>query len=421
MPRFDTWTPSISSDDQAGYISSYRNKVMVQPGILPRTLPIHPLKRISPSRFVSLGECALREVWTANRQPLLLPASPVAKLGTAIHKLLELAGKGQLGEGTAQEVESVWTLLVEQVEREMQASWLEKSLVPLKKAIPDYEVRKIRACRRAEEIAQAASTFHGSAENGSTDRFELWVQSNDGLIGGSIDHVRETEEGLILRDYKSGYVMHKDELTGELKVKQGYQVQLKLYAALYETTFGQWPVRLEIIPLQGENITISFNPSECTELLNKVVASLYQVNRKIAEISQFDSTVANIDLLALPTPNNCRFCSFRPACKAYQQIRNISDSCGWPRDVWGSVIKIQNLGNGKLNLNLELSNYPNKSINIRGLDPNPARHPALQIIQTGDQVALYNLLGNGSTGAFLEKFSTVVYRFSPREQNECGS
>lgn len=66
---------------------------MVQPGVLPRTPSIHPLKRISPSRFISLRECALREVWTANRQPSLLPTSPVAKLGTAIHKLLELAGK----------------------------------------------------------------------------------------------------------------------------------------------------------------------------------------------------------------------------------------------------------------------------------------------------------------------------------------
>ena len=105
MPRFDTWILSTSSDDLAGHISSYRDNVMVQPGVLPKTPSIHPIKRISPSRFISLRECALREVWTANRQPSLLPTSPVAKLGTAIHKLLELAGKGQLGEGSAQEVD----------------------------------------------------------------------------------------------------------------------------------------------------------------------------------------------------------------------------------------------------------------------------------------------------------------------------
>lgn len=86
--------------------------------------------------------------------------------------------------------------------------------------------------------------------------------------------------------------------------------------------------------------------------------------------------------------------------------------------MWGSITKIQKLGNGRLNLSLSASDRPYTNINIRGLDPNPDRHPVLQTIQEGEQVALYNLQGNASTGAFSETCSTVVYWVLPISTNK---
>jgi len=61
--------------------------------------PIKPLTRVSPSRYTAMKNCLLREVWTASGNEPLLPASPLAELGTVIHQLLEAAGRGRLDAG----------------------------------------------------------------------------------------------------------------------------------------------------------------------------------------------------------------------------------------------------------------------------------------------------------------------------------
>ena len=64
------------------------------PGELP-SLHISPeLERISPSRFVSLDNCNLRELWVTPDHSPLLPVSPRARLGSIVHRLLELASNG---------------------------------------------------------------------------------------------------------------------------------------------------------------------------------------------------------------------------------------------------------------------------------------------------------------------------------------
>jgi len=383
---------------------------MGQPGILPGTVELRPLKRVSPSRFLSLKECALREIWTASKQPPLLPPSPAARLGSIIHRLLEEAGEGILGDGDPAHVEGEWLKLADNVEQEMGKSWLEKSLVPLSKTVPHYEVRRIRACKKAAEIAKEVTRSHQPSGTQAVNRFESWVETPDGLVGGSIDQVQETRNGTILRDFKSGHVMDKEAQTVEPEVKEEYKLQLKLYAALFASKYGRWPRKLQVVPLQGPERDVSFEPAGCNKILDEAISSLKQLNEQIGEVSRSHSVTKAVLKFATPISSNCRFCGFRPGCEAYHLAKEASPTDpNWARDVWGVIGDFKILENQKIGLGLEVKGYPYKVARIRGITANTERHPALQYMRKGDQVAIYNLKGNVERGEFSESPSTIIY------------
>ena len=57
-----------------------------------------------------------------------------------------------------------------------------------------------------------------------------------------------------------------------------------LYAALYRLTFGVWPDRLEVFPLQGTAVVVPYDAEEADGLLADAVAFLRDANRRIAEV-----------------------------------------------------------------------------------------------------------------------------------------
>ena len=139
--------------------------------------------------------CLLREAWNVSGNDPLLPPSPLAVLGSIVHKLLEAAGRGQLQGRQPANIEETWERLLNKAEKKMSQSTLEQTQVPLKKSIPDFEVRKLRACRKAAEIALDADCANKSrvAPYPQLAGVELWVQTDDGTVGGYIDRVKITE------------------------------------------------------------------------------------------------------------------------------------------------------------------------------------------------------------------------------------
>lgn len=384
---------------------------MTQPGVLSETLVLKPLRRVSPSRFFSLTECALREILSASHQAPLLPSSPAARLGSAIHRLLEAAGKGALREINLTAIERVWGELVEQTEQGMRQSWLERSLVPLSRAIPHYEVRKIRACHKAEEVARAVGVVPHARSTSAPgpDRFESWIETSDGLVGGSIDEIQETTAGTILRDYKSGHIIERQADGSASDIDEKYKLQLKLYAALFGAKYGRWPTKLEVVPLQGSEKEISFTPVECDRLLSAAIATLKELNDRINQALRLSDHEQAIASFANPTPDHCRNCCFRPSCKSYQAAHDFSQSDDWPRDVWGTVSEFKILGNKRLTLAVRMASPRAGSIRVRGLTGTNDRHPALKYIREGEQVAIYNLKGKVELGELRETMSTVIY------------
>jgi len=377
---------------------------------LPDLPPVTALSRISPSRFTALSECALRELLAASRNVPQLPQSPRAKLGQAAHVLIELAGKGTFRTKERPEIEAQWSNVLSSIESAMEANWLERALVPLKRSVSDYEVLRLRAVNKALAIAQR--DFSSSREKpGPRVLFEQWVQTADGLVGGLIDEVYESSEGIVIRDYKSGYILDHSDIES-LSIREEYMTQMHLYSALYKSSTGVWPSRLELIPTQGPGVNVPFDPAECERLLARAVVLLTDLNEAIHRLAG-DGTTKLALKLANPKSETCRFCSFRPSCTAYHQSAHETDGL-WPNDVCGSVVDILTLGNGRVNLKLMTEN--DQMVFVRGLDPRPERHPALILLKVHDELAIFNLGVGPGAASFRETQLTTIYRSERRVQ-----
>jgi len=106
-----------------------------------KNLVVKQFRRVSPSRYTAMQACLLREVWIASGNKPLLPPSPLAELGSVIHRLLEAAGRGQLHSGRKEKVDATWDELVLDAERNMARSTLRQHQVPMSRSIPDFQVR----------------------------------------------------------------------------------------------------------------------------------------------------------------------------------------------------------------------------------------------------------------------------------------
>ena len=375
------------------------------PGELP-TLDIAPqLDRISPSRFVALSGCTLRELWATSDQSPLLPASPRARLGTIVHRLLELASNGLLV-SREESVEKAWSGIVVDVESKMSSSWIERSLVPLSRSVNDFEVQRLRAWNRAMQLVGPATPVEELAVQQTGFGCEIWVQSTDGTVGGYIDAVYQGESGRVIRDFKTGPIL--EENGDDEAIHPDYLVQIKLYAALYHEAFGLWPTHVELVPVQGEALTTAVDQDECEELLQAAKRKRLEVNNRIrTALSKGREGIAS---LASASVSNCRFCLWRPGCSAYREHSENAGDSEWPPDIRGTVTAIQPLGNGRLLLIVRGNDGAEKK--IRQLDPSPDRHPALTKLRIGDRVGIYNTRRNPNSRDVSETNSTTIYRMT---------
>lgn len=371
-------------------------------GVLTFSPTLDPLPWVSPSRAYSMTHCALREALSGNSIQELLIASPGARLGTVIHRVLQEAGDGRLEDNPA-EVDARWNELVAETERGMRLSWLEQHLVPLRRSVPQFEVRRLQTRERAHEVARAQSAVRASPDTRPPYGFELGVSTSDGLVRGRIDAVLPSSEGPVIRDYKSGAIL---EAVGHSDVlKESYAMQLRLYAALYFETFGQWPVRLEVLPVAGEAYVVSYSRTEAAGLVLQAKETLHRVNAVIAATAPHDETQR---ILANPSGATCMFCSYRPGCLPYRAAARAPGRSGrWPSDAWGTLRRVRDLGNNRRMIELDAGDEVHR---VRDLSSDRARHPALQILEPGDPVAVFGLRPTASRVAFTESLFTVIYK-----------
>ena len=388
-------------------------KVESTPGHLEFDPRIAPLPSISPTRYVALNDCAMREVWAGNHAPVLLPFTPTARLGTAVHTLLEEAGKGSFTSGGDDAIAQRWQELILAAEATMSQNWLERHLVPLSSAIADFEVRRIQALQRARYLNGKVRHTHESGRplvGGLLHGFEVAVSSPDGLVRGRIDEVTVTDGQPVIRDYKSGAIFETRH-GGPAVVKEAYETQLRMYASLYAQTAGTWPDGLEIVPVLGASEDVTFDPETCDALVRQARETLRVVNEMIEGIE----SPSNLEFaLASPKPQACMYCAYRPACQPYRAA--LREEPGWPCDIWGSLAEIEQLADGRHLLSLRCADG---IVSVRGV-ASEQRHPALRALGAGDGVAIFSLGRTGSSKMFTETPFTVIYRFPPASAGGTG-
>lgn len=349
-----------------------------------------------------MRQCALRELWAASRTPPLLPLTPAARLGSVAHQLLEEAGRGDFSTAATGSIERRWEELVLDAEGAASANWLDRHLLPLSAAIPDFEVRRLQALSAAHALAAEVSVIADVAgpPNARHVGCEVPVSTPDGLARGRIDAVTPSNGGVVVKDYKSGAIYGHG---ADREVKPEYAVQLKLYAAMYAAMTGTWPVRLEVVPISGSPESIPFSPDECEQLMTEALNLRARINSVVTSELPLPSREHN---LASPAPSVCTYCAYRPQCAPYDDARLTDPEAGWPRDLSGVLMERRTLGNGRLFLLLK---GESTTFQIRGLDPSATRHPAVARATVGDTISAFNLRPGGSGTTFKEGPFTVFY------------
>lgn len=349
-------------------------------------MPIKPFKRISPSKYFALNSCLLREVWGANYEiPKLLPSSPTIRIGIIAHRMLELTIRGKVHNES--DIKNAWDEEVLAIEEEMKASWIESHLIPLSRHAKQYEVKREKCFFMAKSLLR--NTYQG--QKYADVQAEVWVDTPDGKVGGRIDAIREVNGNIQIVDYKTGNIFDVD-CPGEV-IKQEYQQQLKLYAAMFFIKRGKWPSKLTVVALNQMEYDVQFNEDECMNLLDNAIKNLEQLNTEIVGIKNYED-------IAKPAADTCKFCPYRPACMAYWKERNDSDE--WPADCCGEVAEKKLQGNGLLTV--VIKNQQENYI-VRGLSP--SRHVLLQ--KNISKLCLYNLIRDPVKGCYRQDLLTTCY------------
>jgi hypothetical protein len=242
--------------------------------------------------------------------------------------------------------------------------------------------------------------------------FEVLVQSSSGNIRGYIDWIHKSNDSVTLRDYKTGQIAELAPDHKELRVKKAYQDQLKMYAALYASNYGDWPAGLELVPLSGPAMPIPFTTSECSALLDSAELDLQRIDSIAMECSREPEEAER--RLATAAAGTCRFCQFRPACSNYHRTRGRDRIMNhlWPCDSWGELREKTLQANGRVSLSIQAT-YPTPELNrIRNLTSDVRRHPAMNLMKPGERVAAYNLKLEAGTHMYTESPFTVLYHMA---------
>lgn len=294
------------------------------------------IKRISPSQFYSMKNCAYKSLLAEafDKKPLL-PLSPNAHFGTVLHKMLELIAKGIVKR--EDDFNAEFDRQVKALEDDLQIKGF-GFFVPLKIKLRNFGLKRIQLKKHLQNepeqpIISSIIKFHS----------EKWLESKDKLIGGKVDLIIENGNNVEIIDFKTGAITQDcldDE--GEIfsDVKNEYKEQLKLYAHLYFENTNKFPTGLRLVDLAKQKFSVKFSKNECKAIFDEAKNLLKTTNNCVSTKSFF----------ATPTVENCKHCLYRPACSFFQEKFETNFAFN---DVFGEIRDIKKFQNGNVSLFLQ--------------------------------------------------------------------
>ena len=324
----------------------------------------------TPSSAPLLLQCQLRAAYVSDPEfRKEVPGSPAARLGTACHRVLELAGAGAFppadGPDWRGSFEMAWKEAIAGEEDAAREHPLESHLPPADRW-PGYAMRKVRTRRLAEQLGSMVMP-RGSRQEPAAE-LEQERRGFGGKLRGRADVVRRTEQGSVIEDYKTGSLFEVD--TGELKA--AYKLQMLLYAALEQETTGECPHVARLIPLEGDPVTIEIHGDETVQAAQDVIAALDKYNRDVRG-------GASPEALADANPEHCRFCPLAIRCPGFWSAVNPDWEGEGIVAAAGEVTASESSRFDTFDLdgNVEAGSVPGGSVRLHGLDLDRFR-PALQ-------------------------------------------
>lgn len=344
------------------------------------------IKRISPSQFYSMKNCAYKTVLAEafDKRPLL-PPSPNTYFGTVIHKILELISKGIIINDEEFNIE--FDKQVQILEDEL----LQKGFsffIPLKINVRNFGLKKIQLKKHLRSDLEKRTSSSGIKFHS-----ERWIESQDKLIGGQIDLIIENGDNIEIIDFKTGSITQDfldDEGELYLDVKSEYKEQLKLYAYLYFESTNKFPTSLSLVDVTKQKFSLDFSEKECKNLFEEAKNLLKLTNESID----------NNSFSANPNQENCKYCLYRPACSFFHKKLETEFSFN---DVMGYINEVKKFQNGKVSIYLDCSSI---KISINNFDS--AQFDEL-INFKNIHIKIYNLRKETSDFVYTVTNTTKIY------------
>ena len=263
---------------------------------------LQPITKLSPTMFATLKQCQLRAGLGQARAQQTTRSSTAALLGTIVHRVLENARTMNRDKDLQTQAEALWDKTVVEVEKKLQVSTLDRSLLPISRW-KRYHLLRARTIRRCEEIASG----HVISENQVVASERKFDNLKEGFTGKP-DLIIRREDGLVIIDYKSTEL--SDDSDDRDEKVETWRQQVRFYAAIVKTEFGEYPVVGEIRLLNGDVIPIPINPEEVEQLVAEAQIIKERYNTTIAAGTPYSK-------LAQYSEENCGFCEYKGICSKF--------------------------------------------------------------------------------------------------------
>jgi RecB family exonuclease len=263
-----------------------------------------PLDRVSPSLASQLETCPLAVVFSQDSEYRALGQrwSHFAALGEICHSLWEQAGRGRFSEVNAADLTATLNRAWDEAEgvavQKLKAS-LNGGSPPPPHQWPDYLRKRLGVLHLIEtSIINRRRANDAGAPRGST-AVEETVDVPELRLRGRPDRVDTASDGAHIIDLKTS--------APEESIRPEHRRQLLAYAFIYHAVHGVWPTTATIQYVSGERHSLAVDPSEADSVANQMLAALDHLNGYRGDPLA----------LANPSPETCRWCTFKAACPAF--------------------------------------------------------------------------------------------------------
>lgn len=262
---------------------------------------------------------------------------------------------------------------------------------------------------RARELVAAANVRPRPTETAASHTStaasirERKFTAFNGRLVGKHDVIRVPE----IVDYKSGAIVEFDETKQADIIKAAYVRQLRIYGFLVKETLGWWPQRGLLLPFAGVGVVVALQPDDCAREATEAVAILDEYNAKIVS-----GGAPNV--LASPSPSNCKWCPFKLVCPPFWK----AVTAEWSGQLDGAVVEgvldelphVIHAGAAvAVSLQAQAGSEQLRREQIAPLSPN--MHPSVSTLAAGDHVRLVGLRVRPD-GLLVPTQRTVVARVS---------